>query len=232
MEKKYLIFDPRSKLCTIIFASFLLMFPLSLKFEIMFVTLLFLLFILNGALKKGLIFYLLFWLCLLGDEWLFPYNSNGFVLFIDFLLVGNRKMLPIIMAASFAMNRTKISEWIAALKKCRLPFSLIIPLTVLFRFFPTFFQDFKSVRNAMKYRGIAVYTIDLFIHPIQTMEFIIVPMLMSAENTSLDLSSAALVRGLANTTNHTSIYAIKMKIQDYILIFILLLAIFLGRLVS
>lgn len=232
MEKRYLVFDPRSKLLTILFASSLLMFPTSFKFETMFVTLLFILFILNGALKKGVIFYLLFWALVFGDKWLFPYTTNGFILFIDFLLVGNRKMIPIIMAATFAMNRTKISEWIAALKKCHVPFSIIIPLTVLFRFFPTFFQDFKSIRNAMKYRGIAVSTIDLFVHPLKTMEFIIVPILMSAENTSLDLSSAALVRGLSNTTQHTSIYAIQMKIQDYILLFILLFSIFFGRLIS
>lgn len=229
MEKKYLTFDPRSKLCTILFASFLLMFPLSFRAEVLFVTLLFFLFILNGAVKKGLAFYVIFWLLVIGDDWLFPYISNGFVAFLDFLLVGNRKMLPVIMTATFAMNRTKISEWIAALKKCHLPFSLIIPLTVLFRFFPTFFQDFKSIRNAMKYRGIAVSTVDLFIHPVQTMEFIIVPILMSAENTSLDLSSAALVRGLANPKQHTSVYEIKMQMQDYLLVAVLLLGVIFGR---
>lgn len=229
MEKKYLTFDPRSKLCTILFASFLLMFPLSFRAEVLFVTLLFLLFILNGAARKGMIFYVVFWLLVLGDNWLFPYISNGFVAFLDFLLVGNRKMLPVIMTATFAMNRTKISEWIAALKKCHLPFSLIIPLTVLFRFFPTFFQDFKSIRNAMKYRGIAVSTLDLFVHPLQTMEFIIVPILMSAENTSLDLSSAALVRGLSNPRKHTSVYEIRMKGQDYLLITVLLAGIIWGR---
>ncbi|MBM7687689.1 cobalt ABC transporter permease [Enterococcus ureilyticus] len=232
MEKTYVTFDPRSKLCTILFASFLLMFPLPFKAEILFVSLLYSLFILNGSLKKGTIFYSIFWLLVLGDYLLFPYIDNSFAAFFDFLFVGNRRMLPTIMAAAFAMNRTRISEWIAALKKCHIPFSLIIPLTVLFRFFPTLFQDFKSIRNAMKYRGIAVSTVDLFLHPFQTMEYIIVPILMSAENTSLDLSSAALVRGLANPTTHTSIYEIRLKIQDYVLIGILVLSGIIGRLIE
>lgn len=81
----------------------------------------------------------------------------------------------------------------------------------------------------MKYRGIAVSTVDLFIHPVQTMEFIIVPILMSAENTSLDLSSAALVRGLANPKQHTSVYEIKMQVQDYLLVTVLLLGVIFGR---
>lgn len=231
MEKTYVTFDPRSKLCTILFASFLLMFPLPFKAEILFVTLLYGLFILNGSLKKGTIIYCIFWLLVFGDYLLFPYIDNGFAAFFDFLFVGNRRMLPTIMAAAFAMNRTKISEWIAALKKCHVPFGLIIPLTVLFRFFPTLFQDFKSIRNAMKYRGIAVSTIDLLLHPFQTMEYIIVPILMSAENTSLDLSSAALVRGLGNPTSHTSIYKIHLKVQDYLLIGSLILSGIFGRMI-
>ncbi|MEI5995336.1 energy-coupling factor transporter transmembrane component T [Candidatus Enterococcus mansonii] len=229
MEKVYVTFDPRSKLCTILFASFLLMFPLPFRAEILFVTLLYLLFILSGSAKKGTLFYGIFWLLILGDFILFPYVDHSFAAFFDFLFVGNRRMVPTIMAAAFAMNRTKISEWIAALKKCYVPFRLIIPLTVLFRFFPTLFQDFKSIRNAMKYRGIAVSTVDLFLHPFQTMEYIIVPMLMSAENTSLDLSSAALVRGLANPKAHTSIYEIRLKVQDYLLVSTLILCGVVGR---
>ncbi|MFD2305414.1 energy-coupling factor transporter transmembrane component T [Enterococcus termitis] len=229
MNKAYVRFDPRSKLCTIFFASFLLMFPLPFNAEILFVSLLYALFILNGAIKKGTIFYVVFWLFILGDHWLFPYIDNGIAAFFDFLLVGNRRLLPTIMAATFAMNQTKISEWIAALKKCHIPFGLIVPLTVLVRFFPTLFHDFKSIRNAMKYRGIAVTTLDLFIHPFQTMEYIIVPILMTAENTSIDLSSAALVRGLANPTLHTSVYDIRLNVQDYILIVLLIVGGIFGR---
>lgn len=230
MEKVYVTFDPRSKLCTILFASLLLMFPIPFQAEILFVTLMYILFILNGSFKKGTIFYGIFWLLVLGDHLMFPFINHSIVAFFDFLFVGNRRMLPTIMAAAFAMNRTKISEWIAALKKCHVPFGLIIPLTVLFRFFPILLQDFRSIRNAMKYRGIAISTVDLFIHPLQTMEYIIVPILMSAENTSLDLSSAALVRGLANPKAHTSVYKIRFNVQDYVLIGSLILCGIVGRL--
>ncbi|SER91233.1 energy-coupling factor transport system permease protein [Isobaculum melis] len=222
-------FDPRSKLCTILFASVLLMLHLSFPLEIFFVTLLFFLFLLNGDLKKGLIYYIIFWLLVLGDYFILPYVQNTWLSLLSFLFVGNRRLLPTIMAASFGMSHTKISEWIAALKKMGLPFAIIIPLTVLFRFFPTVIQDFKSIRSAMKYRGIAVTTLDLLIHPLQTMEYIIIPILMSAENTSLDLSAAALVRGIANPGKHTSVYEIKLRVQDYLLISVLIFALIGGR---
>ncbi|MBP1046099.1 energy-coupling factor transporter transmembrane protein EcfT [Enterococcus sp. BWM-S5] len=215
-------FDPRSKLCTILFASFSLMFSFPFHMEILFVSLLCLLFIVSGSWKKGLIFYLVFWFLVLGDQLLFLYSDHPIIPFFSFLFVGNRRMLPTIMAAAFATDKTKISEWIAALQKWRIPFYILIPLTVLFRFFPTLIQDFKSIRNAMKFRGIAVSTASLFFHPFQTMEYIIIPVLMSAENTSLDLSSAALVRGLSNSGTHTSVYALRLRLQDYVLMTALL----------
>lgn len=216
-------FDPRSKLCTILFASFLLMFSVSFKIEVLFVTLLLGLLAISGGLKKGVILFSLFWLLVLGDYLLFPYVDNGFVAIVDFLFVGNRKMMPTIMASTFAIHQTKVSEWICALKKWHLPFSLIVTLTVVCRFFPAFFQDVRSIRNAMKYRGIAVSGWELVAHPIQTMECLVVPILMTAENTSLDLSSAALVRGLGNPEAHTSVYQITFRWQDYALVGVLFL---------
>ncbi|MBL1226082.1 energy-coupling factor transporter transmembrane component T [Enterococcus sp. BWR-S5] len=221
-------FDPRSKLCTILFASFSLMVSFPFSLEILFVSLLCFLFILSGSWKKGVVFYSIFWLLVLGEHLLFLYSDQPLLTFFSFLFVGNRRMLPTVMAAAFAMDKTKISEWIAALQKWRVPFYILIPLTVLFRFFPTLIQDFKSIRNAMKFRGIAVSTAALFLHPFQTMEYIIIPVLMSAENTSLDLSSAALVRGLSNTGTHTSVYALRLRIQDYLLLSVLLLLV-IGR---
>ncbi|MTD38657.1 energy-coupling factor transporter transmembrane protein EcfT [Erwinia sp. CPCC 100877] len=229
MANVYVKFDPRSKLATIVCASLFLILPASYKGEVLFVTLLFVCFLLNGSWQKGTVFYVLFWLLSLGDQLLFPWIHHSIAAFFDFLFVGNRRMLPTIMAAAFAVNRTKISEWIAALKKWHVPFALIIPLTVLFRFFPTIVQDFKSIRNAMKYRGIAVSTMDLFIHPLQTMEYLIVPILMSAENSSSDLSAAALVRGLGNPKSHTSIYTIHFRVQDYLLFISLVVLIIFGR---
>ena len=228
MHLQRVSFDPRSKLCTILFASLALIIYFPFSLEILFVSLLCLLFVIGGYWKKGLVFFSIFLLLTLGDTLLFSYTDHPLAMFFSFLFVGNRRMLPMIMAASFAMSGTKISEWVAALRKCHLPFYLIIPLTVLFRFFPALIQDFKSVRSAMKFRGIAISTAELLLHPIDTMEYIIVPILMSAENTSMDLSSAALVRGLGNQGVHTSVYDLRLRIQDYLLL-LLLVAMIIGR---
>lgn len=47
-----LTFDPRTKLCVILFASFSLMVPLSFIYECLFMTILFILFLVIGEWKK------------------------------------------------------------------------------------------------------------------------------------------------------------------------------------
>lgn len=217
-------FDPRSKLCMILFASFLLVFPSTSVIEIFFVSLLFFLFIMEGKIKKGFIFYGIYWLLFACVGFSIEHANSPIGSIFSFLIVGNRKMLPTIMAGAFVTDHTKVSEWSAALKKCHLPNSIIIPLMVLFRFFPTLIQDAKSIRNAMRYRGISISPI----HPFKTMEFMVIPIVMSAENTANDLTAAALVRGISNPEFHSSIYDVRFRIQDYVLLFILLCGV-LGR---
>lgn len=217
----HITFDPRSKLATVFVASLLLMSRATWQLEGLFVSFLLILLWLNGGRKKGLVLFGLFWVLFIIDTFYFNDIRGAVSAFISFLLVGNRLMLPPIMAAVFASNQTKVSEWVAAMKKCRVPDVILIPFIVVCRFFPTLIEDAKRIRNAMKFRGIAVSKWELIKHPLQTLEFIIVPILMSVENTSLDLSAAALVRGLGNPGMHTSIYEVSMKKQDYILLLIL-----------
>ncbi|MGX6961647.1 energy-coupling factor transporter transmembrane component T family protein [Vagococcus xieshaowenii] len=216
-------FDPRSKLVTVLFASLLLMFRFSLIIELAFMTLLFLLFILEGSWQRGLFYYLSCLSILWLSDWLLNYINHPFITFISFGVIVLRRFFPTIMAAGFAANKTKTSQWIATLKKWHFPFSIIVPLAVLFRFFPTFSQDIKHLVNAMRFRGIIHSFWDLIRHPFRTIEYLVVPLLMSTENISLDLSAASLTRGLGNPEKQTSIYAIRFAWYDYFLCFIIIL---------
>lgn len=218
MASKGISFDPRSKLATVFVASLLLMLRVPLRIEAAYITFLFVLLLINGGIKKGLSLYSLYWVLLLLEHFVFTSITNGLTALISFLLVGNRLMLGPVMAGVFAVNRTKISEWITALKQWHCPNSLLIPFIVVCRFFPTIVQDFKHIRNAMKYRGIITHPLDMIKKPFQTLEFIIVPILISVETTSLDVSAAALVRGLGNPGKHTSVYEVRLKRQDYVLL--------------
>ena len=222
MSQRAIHFDPRSKLATILFASFLLMLRVDPKIELLFVLLMCALLIINGGYKKALLFTGLY-MGIYSIERLFFQEITGPVsAFLSFFFVANRLLIPPIMGAAFAMTNTKMSEWIAAMKKMKVPHFIVVPFSVVCRFFPVLIQDFKEIRRAMKFRGIGINSWDLVRHPILTLEYIIVPILVSVENTSQELSAAALVRGLGNEGTHTSLYEVKFEKQDYGLLLILL----------
>jgi len=215
------VFDPRTKLAVILCASFTMMIPVGWEEECLFVTCLFLLFVWSGFWKKGLALYLLFLFLTWTDQRLFAQGDHLWVFILDFFSVGYRRLLPTIMAAVFAVSGTRNSEWMAALQKIHIPNVLLVPLAVLFRFFPTLIQDFKRIRQAMRFRGIGMNGASLFLHPIQSLEYLLIPLLMSAEKTATELSATALVRGLATDTRHTTVYDQKLQWRDAFVLLVL-----------
>ena len=223
MKLKAIKFDPRSKLATVMFASFLLMLRVDPIVEALFVLMMFFLLTLNGGFKKGFLLSLLYSVIFCLERFLFKEITGPLTALFSFFLAANRLLIPPIMGATFAANNYKMSEWIAAMKKMKVPTFIVVPFSVVCRFFPVLIQDFKEIRRAMKFRGIGINSMDLVKHPLLTLEYIIVPILVSVENTSVELSAASLVRGLGSSNSHTSIYEIKFKLQDYLLILLLIL---------
>lgn len=223
MKLKAIKFDPRSKLATVMCASFLLMLRVDPIVEALFVLMMFFLLTLNGGFKKGFLLSLLYSGIFCLERFLFKEITGPLTALFSFFLAANRLLIPPIMGATFAANNNKMSEWIAAMKKMKVPTFIVVPFSVVCRFFPVLIQDFKEIRRAMKFRGIGINSMDLVKHPLLTLEYIIVPILVSVENTSVELSAASLVRGLGSSNSHTSIYEIKFKLQDYLLILLLIL---------
>lgn len=161
--------------------------------------------IIVGRIRKGLV-WLAVCLCFaLGASlaMVFPENLPGHYLL--FLFVGVGRILPLMVVAAFMMGTTKVSELVYVLRKVHAPQWLVIPISVLFRFFPTVRHDYSQIRRAMKFRGIAVTTGDMIRHPLRTMEYIYVPLLNNATNVAADLTSAALTRGISDPGPKTSI---------------------------
>ena len=213
---KYLTFDPRTKLFIIIFANIGLMLSLSFFYECLFVGVLLLFFFCLGEWKRGILYLLAFSFLAIVDYQLLFSVSHPVLSFLSFLVIGTRRLLPTLMSASLAMSGTRISEWMAGLQRLRFPHQLIVPLTVLFRFFPMLFQDFKNIYKALRFRGIVTNPLEMLWHPMRSMEYIIIPILMSADNTALDLSATARMRGLGKGRAYTSIYPLKFRWSDYV----------------
>lgn len=101
--------------------------------------------------------------------------------------------------------------------------AVVIPCVVVIRFFPTIAEDYRQIRNAMALRGIASGGWGLVRHPAQSLEYILIPLLMNATNVAQDLSVAALTKGLGREGEHTSRTLIRMTVVDWLVMIVVTL---------
>lgn len=121
---------------------------------------------------------------------------------------------------------------VCGLRKLRVPETIIIPCIVVIRFFPTIREDYRQIRSAMAFRGIANDTAAVLRHPTQSLEYILIPLLMNGSNVAQDLSVAALTKGISLPGEHTSMIQLNMTALDwlYMVLCIVPFALFLGGL--
>lgn len=203
MEKWKVKFDLRTKLMLILVMNLFLLLSHSLIFELVLVFSCLLLITIDGQAKSAFHFLIVFLIMLGIDQLLTPYINGFFFTLVSFITVALRKFLPCFILGKWILTKTEVSEFVAVMWKLRLPQTAIIPLSVVFRYFPTIKEEWASIRAAMKMRGIHI-----------SLEHIMVPLLMSAVNVSEELSAASLCRGLDSPVPHTSLVQVRFRFSD------------------
>ncbi|MBF0996780.1 MAG: energy-coupling factor transporter transmembrane protein EcfT [Lachnospiraceae bacterium] len=203
MEKREVRFDLRTKFMLILVVNLFLLLSHSVIFELVLIFGCLLLITIDGQAKSAFHFLIVFLIMLGIDQLLTPYINGFFFTLVSFITVALRKFLPCFILGKWILTKTEVSEFVAVMWKLRLPQTAIIPLSVVFRYFPTIKEEWASIRAAMKMRGIHV-----------SLEHIMVPLLMSAVNVSEELSAAALCRGLDSPEPHTSLVQVRFRFSD------------------
>lgn len=128
------------------------------------------------------------------------------------------RILPGMIMGAYLFASTTVSEFIAAMHRMHVPVQLTIPMSVMFRFFPTVLEEFFSINSAMKMRDIwfGGKNADKMI------EYRIVPLLICSARIGSELSAAALTRGLSTGTRRTNICKIGFRLPDLIVFAIML----------
>ena len=223
--------DPRAKLYLLLLANLMLFFHVSLAAEAIMATLFLLLFFLSGCYAAGLRLTAIYGVLLALDLWAVPRAENSpFLNVVALFSVGIRMMLPCIITGAYAFSTTTAGELVCALRSMHVPESVIIPCAVVIRFFPTVGEDYRQIRAAMALRGIAEGKAALLLHPAQSLEYILMPLLMNGNNVAQDLSVAALTKGIGLPGRHTSMIELCPKAADilYSLLCTLPMLLFLG----
>lgn len=124
------------------------------------------------------------------------------------------RFAPGFMMGAFLIATTSVSDFIAAMKRMHVTEKIVIPLSVIFRFFPTIREENAAIRDAMRMRGIRFRGK----HPGKMIEYRLIPLMISIVKIGDELSAAALTRGLGAPVKRTDICKIGFHIQDVIML--------------
>ncbi|WP_405268098.1 energy-coupling factor transporter transmembrane component T [Methanobrevibacter sp.] len=209
--------DPRTKIILLVIISFMVFNEAPLYITGILVLIPFFCLFFSDYKKAALVYLILYLISIYIQIYLLP-TSTGIsaILLITFSYTSTR-MLPILMMGYYTVSTTKVSEFIASMEKSSVPKEIIIPLSVIFRYIPSVYEEIRLITDAMKMRGFG-FTVKSFRNPLKLIEFYMIPILISAVKTADELSAASLTRGLSNPKKRTHLVSVQFSTIDYLLI--------------
>ena len=217
-----ILLDPRTKLAVLItIAVFILggSYEGIMQYYIIVLAAIPLL-LLSAARKwKGAVLYILIFggsLCL---EMFGLSRLTGVANYIAVAIVGILlRFTPSVVMGYFVVTTTTVSEFVAAMERLHLPQQITIPMSVMFRFFPTVAEEWSAIGDAMRMRGVRFGGGKVG----AILEYRIVPMMICSVKIGEELSQAALTRGLGGPVKRTNICKLGFHVQDVIFLLICL----------
>ena len=151
---------------------------------------------------------------------MFAFTGTGgflesFMFVIAFVLV---RLLPCLMMGAYTMQTTSVSEFSAAMNRMHMPDAIIIPFSVMFRFFPTIKENADNLGESMRMRGITGTSLGKYI------EYRLVPLVEVTSRSGDELSASALVRSLGSPVRRTDVAHIGFGVGDVVVLAVLLVA--------
>ncbi|MDY3362145.1 energy-coupling factor transporter transmembrane component T [Staphylococcus hyicus] len=150
--------------------------------------------------------------------WVLPF-TEGMIKFILLAFIGIfMNIFPGFIVGYYTLSSTKVSEFITAMEKLKLPRNIIIPISVIFRFFPTIAEEYRNINYAMKMRGIHFPN-----HLFRLIEYRTIPLIISVVQIGNDLSYTAMTRGIDSPFKRTNVCNLKFKLLDIMIMIIMII---------
>lgn len=217
-QKSPLALDPRTKFALLFSVGFFVFSNLSVAVELCVFAVLgmFLVSYRHYALtaRFGIVYLMMFGL----DLFVAPYMPGMFGALFMACVKLPRLVILIVLAANLLIKTTSVSEFTAAFRKMHIPEQIVIPFSVMFRFIPTIQEEWRSIQNAMMLRGITGSVGAAVREPMQTLEYGLVPILMSISTISGELAAASLSRGLEAGSERTCLTVVRLRAIDYLVL--------------
>ena len=154
--------------------------------------------------------------------WLIMMIPKGVMIISPMLLGMIYKFIVPIMAA-YLTFKIPSGKLIAVFQKSSMPQNILLILVIMIRFIPTISGEIKTIKEAMKVRGLTGSKKKVFFHPLRTVEYVVVPLIFRSIKVGDELAAAAIVRGVENTGKKQSYYETIMSKTDIVILTISLL---------
>lgn len=210
--------DPRTKLFMVFVVSLIVMmsattpFLWAIRLSITLIPII--LMILEKKYSSALKFLLAYASALVLTFYFLSEQSEGL---IASLLIGYCgivvQFMPAIITAWYVVRTTKIGEFMSCMQKMHVPDGIAVSLAVVMRFFPTIKEEYSSINDAMRMRGVMLGGGNV----LRMFEFRMIPLLFSCVNIGEELSAAAITRGLGGEVKRSSVIELKLGIADLFL---------------
>ena len=207
MQKREVFVDPRTKLFLLLTMNIVLLNTSSgdlltyLRFIIGFLP--FIMLLTACRYKMAGIYLALYLISHFIMSYVLDYTGHTLTMILGFFASMGTKFVPGGMLGVYFLCSTKVNEFVAAMDKMHIPQKVTIPVSVMFRFFPTVKEEAGGISDAMRMRklGFAYF----FSRPVEILEYRLVPLMISVVNIGEDLSASALTRCLGYDKKRTNI---------------------------
>lgn len=126
------------------------------------------------------------------------------------------KLIPIAMMGMWILRTTYMDDLAVALQRMKLPQAVTIPLVVMFRYIPTLRIEYRMIRNTMSIRGISDTVWKQILHPLSTVEYILIPLLMRCLKVTDELAASGTTRGLELEVKRYALNEVYFSWKEYL----------------
>ena len=220
IENRGLILDPRTKLITMLVIVIFAMGGigsdiLCLNITARFIGIIPVILLLTAKkIKVSLAYGSLYVILTLISEFYLKDLHGAAQILTAIVIITVLRFMPGLIMGSYILSTTTVSEFVASLHRMHISNKITIPLSVIFRFFPTVMEEFSFINKAMRMRDITLFGRNRS----RFIEYRLIPLLVCSANIGTELSAAALTRGLSAERKRTNICNIGFRLQDVILI--------------
>ncbi|ESE29554.1 cobalt transport protein [Eubacterium brachy ATCC 33089] len=225
---------PITKLVVLVALGMSILSPMSFKtlkfytvndiFNLLIVVTFSVFYALNGFVKQGLKTFLTYFI-LININYIFNLKSNNYVLNMFFTLIVIVKFffLPF-MAGKFLIRTSDVGSILTSMDKIKIPKVVSIPIAVMFRFFPSFKEERRNIKLAMRIRGVTPK------NPLKYLEYVAIPVITISLNIADDISKSAETKCIAMPCQKVRYNEVKPGLADIVFLSIIVLIEIGGRL--